>query len=656
MFENSALCQQSPLFLDDEQHVQENWFSLLMESLGVPDGPGWPDKFGDKLRQWNRKNGTEPIKVLSLFSGAGGLDIGFHDAGFDIVECNEIERKFAATLSENAKKGGMLEGSKIVCADINDYYPKLGKIDFIIGGPPCQTFSAAGARASGVTALDDERGHLFREYVRLLNTLKPKGFLFENVYRIVGAQGGKPWQLIQEAFQEAGYRLFWRILDSADYGVPQCRERLIIVGVRTGKYKFPMPTHGPDSRGARGFYTAGQAISGVQSESKGVIPGGRHGHLLKDIPPSLNYSFYTERMGHPTPIFGWRSKFSDYLYKADPETPIRTLKAQGGQYTGPFHWDSRSFTIEEFKRLQTFPDSYALVGNRQDVIHQLGNSVPPQFARVLAMSIKSQVFNGGQTLPVDIDLMAPEHQLNFRARKAALTKTYKAKAAKAIEKLDATSAKMPVNCRGKFYSHASEDLKLVIDKQQKRNTHSVQFSIRGGKWKICLGEPDSAAFYTILIRPDAQLLEQSPFKLVEMTANCNDPKSPLLMWKFLEYLVQDKFHKDDLVQLFGYYQYKQKYSFEVEFRKDFAKNKNYWSAFEKITEGVCVGENVSMHQLSEMYGMPKEALFDTLKNLKSIGYEIRNSNTNPQIKEGMFLIPYSFPSLNHRSLQRLTEL
>ena len=206
--------------------------------------------------------------------------------------------------------------------DINDYNPALNDIDFIIGGPPCQTFSAAGARAAGVNGIDDDRGNLFKQYVRILKQINPKGFLFENVYRIVGAQGGKPWKLIQEAFRDAGYKLYWRILDAADFGVPQFRERLIIVGLKEGMFKFPCPTHGPDSTDNRHYYSASIAIEGVNSKVGGGKVGGRHGHLLKDIPAGLNYSFYTDRMGHPTPYFGWRSKFSDYLYKADPDTKV----------------------------------------------------------------------------------------------------------------------------------------------------------------------------------------------------------------------------------------------------------------------------------------------------------------------------------------------
>ena len=97
-------------------------------------------------------------------------------------------------------------------------------------------------------------------------------------------------------------------------------------------------------------------------------------------------------MGHPNLVFAWRSKFSDFLYKADSYTPIRTIKAQGGQYTGPFHWNNRTFSIAGHKRLQTFPDNYDISGNKQTQLHQIGNSVPPQLARILAMSIRHQVY------------------------------------------------------------------------------------------------------------------------------------------------------------------------------------------------------------------------------------------------------------------------
>ena len=101
---------------------------------------------------------------------------------------------------------------------------------------------------------------------------------------------------------------------------------------------------------------------------------GRYAGLLNDIPPALNYSFYTEEMGHPNPIFAWRSKFSDFLYKADPNMPVRTIKASGGAYTGPLHWENRFFNCEEYKRLQTFPDDYRISGSLFTAADQIGRA------------------------------------------------------------------------------------------------------------------------------------------------------------------------------------------------------------------------------------------------------------------------------------------
>src|SRR6187402_1620070 len=307
-------------------------FSRQLSSLDVDvDSAGWPDDFGRALR--GALADAERVKTLSLFAGGGGLDLGFHDAGFEIVEAVELEEKYTATLERNSGAGRQLEGTVVRCLDVRKYKPPAClEVDFIIGGPPCQTFSAAGRRASGVWGTDDERGTLFEEYVRLLQDLQPAGFLFENVYGILGADGGKAWEQIRAAFEEIGYRLSWRILDSADYGVPQHRERLFIVGAREVDYRFPRPSHGPDSAGEAPFYAGGVAVDGVADGDGGEAPpsvNGRYGHLLEEIPPGLNYSYFTDVMGHPEPVFAWRSKFSDFLYKADPERPVRTIKAQG---------------------------------------------------------------------------------------------------------------------------------------------------------------------------------------------------------------------------------------------------------------------------------------------------------------------------------------
>jgi DNA (cytosine-5)-methyltransferase 1 len=234
------------------------------------------------------------------------------------------------------------------------------------------------------------------------------------------------------------------VLDAADYGVAQHRERVFLVGVRGGvDYRFPAPTHGPDSPAGTPFYLPRQAVRGIgltQGEVDARL-GTRYGHLLAYIPPGLNYSYYTARMGHPRPLFAWRSKFSDFLYKADPDRPVRTIKADGGGCTGPFHWDNRPFAAGELKRLQTIPDSYALTGGRGAVVAQVGNAVPCQLARLLALSILGQVFHA--ELPFELRLLSPEARLGFRQRQQELREVYRMKETEAFAGLRSTRAESP---------------------------------------------------------------------------------------------------------------------------------------------------------------------------------------------------------------------
>ncbi|MEE1130223.1 MAG: DNA (cytosine-5-)-methyltransferase [Caryophanon sp.] len=185
------------LNLFEEQQADEDFGSVL-KNIGVDVRAGWPDAFGEFLtKAYNAQYGKK-VKVLSLFSGAGGLDIGFHDAGFQIVSSVEIDKRFAATLMKNSGDQAYFGDSKVHCIDIRDFTTEtLGDIDFIIGGPPCQTFSAAGRRAAGVMGTHDERGMLFQEYVRILKELTPQGFLFENVGGITGANAGDDWAEMQ---------------------------------------------------------------------------------------------------------------------------------------------------------------------------------------------------------------------------------------------------------------------------------------------------------------------------------------------------------------------------------------------------------------------------------------------------------------------------
>ncbi|MHB8600058.1 MAG: DNA cytosine methyltransferase [Ktedonobacteraceae bacterium] len=365
--------------------------------------------------------GSKP-KALSLFTGAGGLDIGFHRMGFDIVACVEVEPIFCKTLESNRGRY-FSEDCKIICADIRHLEPaelKIESVDVIVGGPPCQSFSAAGRRAGGVTGISDVRGSLFEHYCRFVTHFKPQAFIFENVRGILQGNKGRDWQEILSQFESLGYSLFYKVLDAADYGVPQHRERLILVGVNKGTFLFPRPTHGPDSLNNASYVTAYEAIRDLQPENEPIYDyGGKYGKLLQEVPPGMNYHYFTKELGYPQPIFAWRSRFSDFLYKADPDKPTKTIVARLGKYSGPFHWKSRKFTLAEFKRLQSFPNDYKFAGSLSEQLRQIGNSVAPTFADALASALKKQLFES--YFPVEL---LPEHyHLSFDRRKSTKAKS-----------------------------------------------------------------------------------------------------------------------------------------------------------------------------------------------------------------------------------------
>ncbi|MBD2043766.1 DNA cytosine methyltransferase [Microcoleus sp. FACHB-672] len=643
------------LNLQNSESAKVIWFQQMLDSLGVSRGSAWPDQFGQSLRQWLTQHNYSPIKTLSLFSGGGGLDIAFHDAGFEIVQMVELEAKYVQTLVKNSQPGKLLENSQPLCVDIREFFPHSDlKVDFIIGGPPCQTFSAAGRRASGVSGTSDTRGTLFKEYVRLLKTLQPKGFLFENVYGIIGAQNGQPWKQIQEAFKDAGYTIHYRILDAADYGVPQHRERLFIVGLKEGNYLFPCPTHGPDSPNNEPFYTAGEAVVGTiisKTELEAEI-GGRYGYLLTNIPPGLNYSFYTEEMGHPQPVFSWRSKFSDFLYKADPEMPVRTIKAQGGQYSGPFSWENRQFTIAELKRLQTFPDAYEIAGNRSVCIEQIGNSVPPQLGRILALSILEQVM--GRKLPFRMNYLPADRELGFRKRKRQLTKRYAQKAQKAIAVFLNTAS----STQFAFHGKARRFLSTNFDWNRKASTHSVPidltYNLNDCCWLI------SAEIDEMLETENQYIIEICPTSgrknwnltttKVKLCAKTLNESVYTGLWKAFEEKLIELTGKADLVQLSGYYQYSPRISTEITFHHSLTVDP-FWGVVQCVVRGIGVATQMPAQKLAVLWKVKEKDVFSYLQSLRSMGYEVRNHNTNSQIPQGEYLIPYAFPTLTPRSVQ-----
>ena len=638
---------QTIMFSDIEQHQT---FNSICDAIGCENNtPAWPDKFGYAIKQWLINNEIQPIRTLSLFSGAGGLDIGFSDIGFDIVASVEIEKKFCETLELNTGEGKQFPNSEVNCIDIREFSGnKLGNIDFIIGGPPCQTFSAAGRRANGVLGITDSRGVLFREYVRLLKEISPKGFLFENVYGIVGAQNGIAWNEILDAFSSIGYKLFYRIVDAADYGVPQHRERLLIVGLKSGIFKFPRPTHGPDSLDDEPFYNAETAIEGVisrESDESNKL-GGRYAKLLNDIPPGLNYSFYTEEMGHPNPIFAWRSKFSDFLYKADPNTPVRTIKASGGAYTGPLHWDNRFFNYEEYKRLQTFPVNYEISGSKQVAVKQIGNSVPPQLARMMAIAVRQQVF--ATKFPFEISLLEDGEKLSFRKRKRDITAIYRKKAEMAIKAMRNEPGSLP-NSR-KYYCTLSSNFKFQESESSKAN-FMVEVMWKD-KLTITVRDVNSHdndfvdTPIKIFIKPRNEKWQLGVHNVI-LLVKSNAKVGLTVAWKAFEQELIINAIKADLVQLNGYYQYIPKLISECEI----SDTVEYANALRVITCKRTIPEITSTKKLATEWNINPKDVYQAAKHLRDLGFEIRNHSTNPQIEENHWLIPYAFPTLTPLSVQ-----
>ncbi len=631
---------------------QGKTFSALCDSIGCENNvPAWPDAFGKAISTWLLNNEIKPIKTLSLFSGAGGLDIGFTDVGFDIVSSVEIEKKFCETLELNTGEGKRFPHSTVNCIDIRAFSGDgLGKIDFIIGGPPCQTFSAAGRRANGVLGTTDARGVLFREYVRLLNELSPKGFLFENVYGIVGAQNGEAWKEILEAFSAVGYQLFYRIVDAADYGAPQHRERLIIVGLKDGHFKFPRPTHGPDSLDKEPFYNAETALEGVVSQETDESNrlGGRYAKLLDDIPPGLNYSFYTEEMGHPNPVFAWRSKFSDFLYKADPNVPVRTIKASGGAYTGPLHWDNRFFNLEEYKRLQTFPDDYRISGKKQIAVKQIGNSVPPQLARMMAIAIRMQVFD--TNFPFRLSLLEDGEELTFRKRKRELTAIYRKKAEMAIKALTHEEGSLPKSHT--YFCTIDDNFRFKREKKELADygidvTWSEDLTISVTPLRSNLINEPTCIFIT----PRDGKWSLGVEKVVLKINSELDP-GLTVAWKAFEQELIVNAIKADLVQLNGYYQYPPKLVIDAHI----SDNEKYSHVLESIMSNRDIPIIKDSEVLAAEWTIPKENVMDAAEYLRKLGYEIRNHATNPQIPDGKWLIPYAFPTLTPLSVQLWKKL
>lgn len=343
------------------------------------------------------------LPAISLFSGAGGLDLGVERAGYEVRVALEHERDACSTLRANFPRATIVERDirAISTSELLDYAGlRPGEAELVVGGPPCTPFSKSGNWLEYKRTGRDPEAGLLEHYLRILSEARPRGFVLENVFALAYRNHNRRWlSLLLRTFEELGYQVRHKAVLAADYGVPQKRQRLLIVGRLDGQPRFPDPTHaGPHearqdwNRALPQHVTAGHAISALEDRDDLAEPeekvAGKYGHLLPEIPPGDNYLYYTAKRAHPRPIFEWRKRYWSFLLKLDPERPAPTVQSQPGPYVGPFHWCNRRLRLLELKRLQTFPDDYEIVGTRRSAQIQLGNAVPPLLAERVVCALR----------------------------------------------------------------------------------------------------------------------------------------------------------------------------------------------------------------------------------------------------------------------------
>lgn len=369
----------------------------------------------------------KPLSVISLYSGAGGLDCGFEAAGFETRVAVEHDSDAAATLRANRPNW------RVINADIHSEAAtstrildeaglKVGDGDLLIGGPPCQPFSKSGFWVRGdARRLADPRASTLAEYLRVLRDTQPRAFLLENVPGFAFSRKDEGLVLLERTIEsinseiDTNYSFNVALLRAVEHGVPQDRQRVFVVGFRDGReFQFPTPTHAaPGARSEEGgesplqsevgpteppeglelFRTTWDAIGDLEGDNDPALTvGGKWADLLPTIPEGRNYLYHTNR-GGGVPLFGWRRRYWSFLLKLSKSLPSWTLTADPGSAIGPFHWKSRRLSVAEMLRLQTFPAGYQIVGAYRSAVRQLGNAVPSALAERLGLEIRWQLLD-----------------------------------------------------------------------------------------------------------------------------------------------------------------------------------------------------------------------------------------------------------------------
>jgi len=362
-------------------------------------------------------------KAIGLFSGCGGLDLGFHLYDYKIVWANDWDEWAVKTFRRNL--GNIIHRRDI--RRIDPYKDRtIPNCDLILGGFPCQDFSIIWKRPG----LKGDRGNLYKCFLKFVDAKRPKAFVAENVKGLLSVNKYKAIETIINDFESInpGYLVKIQLYNFAEYGVPQFRERVLIVGIRldTGfNFCHPAPTHGP--RGKKPFVTAGEALKGV-----GEVPYNAEKmniasttiKKLKLIPEGGNFADIPK--GHPLYVKGMISHVYRRIHR---NSPAKTIIAAGGGGTRGYHYpEPRPLTNRERARLQTFPDNFVFEGSIAEVRRQIGNAVPPEGVAELAKTLYPLFTGRYQKVDLyrineELKEMSIKERLEYDSRQYELIKT-----------------------------------------------------------------------------------------------------------------------------------------------------------------------------------------------------------------------------------------
>lgn len=324
------------------------------------------------------------MKAVDLFSGAGGLTLGLKNAGWDVVGAIEFDKYATATHHHN------LPGTKTLRTDVRDVdWSQFQGVGLVAGGPPCQPFSVSGKQLG-----DQDLRDMVPEFLRIVSIVQPRAFVMENVKGLASTKFSGYLKDAINRFRKLGYVVEHRVLNAADYGVPQFRQRLFIVGTLTGTFKFPEPTHGP-SRG-HAWVTVEEAIKDAPTDdpNRAKVAYCKN-PILRKSPYAgmlLNGKGRPLDLGSPSLTIP-ASAGGNRTHVIDPGKELvryHTELMNGGKARQGVVPGCRRLTLRECARLQGFPDDFVFLGPKSKQFSQVGNAVPPLLAEAVTRSSRQQ--------------------------------------------------------------------------------------------------------------------------------------------------------------------------------------------------------------------------------------------------------------------------